>query len=128
MVVNLLVWIRDKYMSEDFVDHTVAPSVRAFLRCIGSESPVSSYLPPTFRCSMLIDKVVDKCIRHCPDSMEQLHRELPIFFNLLNDLQDDLPDAFRAIVLHLKIVSRKPFERPVPHKMPTASNSDVLCW
>ena len=121
-------WIADTYLREDLKDKTIPKGVRAFLRCIGSESPVASYLPPSLKCANLIDKIIEKRTRQTDRIADDLQYELPIFFNLLKDIRMDLPDAFNALLLHLKDVSLKPFETPVPQKIPELLTSDVLCW
>ena len=115
----------DKTSKKLYKDRTIPLGVRSFFKCIGSESAVCSYLPPTLKNMDLIDDLFAG-IRGNPLKMKQLHHELPIFYNLLKDLKMDIPDVFKAIVLHLKDIAGKPFDIPVKEKRHTQESS--LSW
>ena len=88
---NLLKWIYLNYMKLEFEDQSIPLGICLFLRCIGSESPVSSYLPPTLRNMILIDEILNGTIRQRGKCMDEVQQNLPIFFNMLKDLNNELP-------------------------------------
>ena len=44
LIGNMLRWISYTFMQQSFTNHSLPVGLRCFLRCIGSESPVTSYL------------------------------------------------------------------------------------
>ena len=122
---NLLIWVKETYMDSSFINHTVPPGVRAFIKCIASKSPVCSYIPWTLENMNLLDDLFTN-IREDDEKVIKLHENLPVFFNLLIAVDGKLPQIFKAIILHLKDIAGKPFHSCVPQKSPVAV--DGLSW
>ena len=140
-LVNLLIWVKDQYFFDKIVKKpyqsdpsvTMPKGLKNFLKCIGSESAVCSYLPPTPQNLDLLDDMFDG-IRQKPYKLKLLQHELPVFFDLAVDVRDtditedqqDVPLVFKAMILHLKDVAKKPFQCHVPEVVSAEKSS--LSW
>ena len=127
ILTALLTWVKVTYLDDSFLDNTIPRGVRAFFRCIGSESAVCSYLPPTFQCMNLLNCLIEGNMKENTKKMDQLQEELPIFFNLVKDV-GHLPLESHAMILHLMDISGKPFKQPLRQTPPSVMKDDVLCW
>ena len=131
---NLLKWIKDKYFVDKLLGTpypnpgaTMPRGLKNFIKCIGSESPVCHYLPPTNDNLTLLDDMFNG-IRSKAYKMQSLQKNLIIFFDLVVDVDDgtgNLPLEFNAMVLHLKNVAGKPFQSHVREVLSSTETSSL---
>ncbi len=118
---NVLLWVncvcRVPYLEDDDLINVPANKMGLwhFLKCICSTSPVSSYLPASD--SDWIFSLINSDIPVKSDFLAwiRLKNVAPILFKLFDEIpQDHFPELFKAVLLRLVDVSKKPYEEIVP--------------
>ena len=96
---------------------------KAFFRCLGSESPVCTYLFPSS--IELIKELTEVDFKKDRERYHALQMESPIFYDLLWELKDlsRLPKEFTSLLQHLIMCAETPFNNP-EHRLPNLPLDD----
>ena len=126
-ILPLLKWIFNYYDLKTFGLDTIPPGVLNFLGCMGSKSPVCSYVYPEEQCLLLLEDLIVTDIKKDIKKYQFLQMELPIFYELLKDLRDwnHLPEEFKGTLLHLKERATAPFKYHIP-RTPSEEESTMM--
>ena len=105
-IFNVLQWTIDRFslsrMPNAFID---------LFKCLSSQSPVCSYVPPNEFCHSLLESLCEDNVKANTELVRSVQRELPLFFNLLSALsvETSLPGEFKGLLLYLSEKSSVPF-------------------
>ena len=80
-------------------------------RCLYSDSPVCSYVPPHNNIEILMFDLLKPGILSIIGKLETIQQEIPLFFYVLKCfmLEGCLPEEFKGLIIDLLDKSRKPF-------------------
>ena len=130
---DLVLWVVREYGLLDEDDACLPPGIEAFLRCIASPSPVCNYLPPSPDNIKLIRQLTSVDFQALPDLRKRLLDSMPIFSNLLCELDSKylrLPKCFHVLLERLITAAEEPFVNPDHHQpdLPPPTDAKKLEW
>ena len=126
---HVLKWCWERYGLEGKSKPTLvflSSGVRSFIKCLASESPVCSYLPPS--AVELAFEIIEENVKDNMVKLRKIQTQLPIFYQLLKDVNGSrLPEEFKGCVLHLINQAVTPFKENhfVGNVKPTSEGSDL---
>lgn len=116
-----LQWLMMCYDLEKENVSLIPDSLRVFIRCMASPSPVCSYLFPSDSIDHLVSSLTERPVRANMDKYHHLQLEVPILFHVVKDLGCEvLPECFRDLLKYLMLRAKSPFsDHVVPSGPPS---------